>query len=167
MPGKIFTEIDFREDKKQPSLTTRNDAVDTTTKNTVTYYLDGHPVVTSGGFGLLESENGELLLVHTVGKPYSVDINGDTTHDQVVLLRVYKEGMQVPSGDYYTSIVLGLKDGGYVGTNGVFVEKNITSFGYAFKNDSIILQYKTEERPALQVKQFSFTKELLTEILTH
>ena len=90
------------------------------------------------------------------------DINNDIKEDAVILLKRTKGGSDQEV--YYIASAIGLNNG-YSGTNALYVDTNLKSSLFVYKNGEIVLGYTTKEATStLKEKRFIFTNNTLQQI---
>lgn len=162
MPGKSFLnplQTEYLSTNKGGVLTTSNDFKNLlyTINEQQVLFVDGKSVLTSDSAQKVSSTTFEIA-----GKPFMYDINNDNKEDVVLLLKM-------TTGDakqiiYYITSAVALNTG-YSGTNALYVDSNLLSSVFLYKNGELVLGYTTKEATTtLREKYFTFTGDILKQI---
>lgn len=170
IPGKVFTNT-----KQEASV----DIIEATTspeknmnpKNS-SYDIEGHVITLQNGESITSDqilESSAKKIVKYFGNELRVDIDGDTKEDTAFLLTTNNSG----TGTFYYLVVALNKDGGYIGTNGVFIGDRIAPQTTEFRNGEIVVNYtdrKIDEpmsaKPTLGISRyFKVMNDTLVEII--
>ncbi len=170
IPGKVFTntiQVAEKETQEVPVITSPEKNMNP--KN-ASYDIEGQIVQLSNGTAVTTSSSSvsNSQTVKYFGNELRLDVNGDGKEDTALLLTTTTSG----TGTFYYLVVALNKDGGYIGTNGVFLGDRIAPQSTEFKNGEIVVNYaerKPEEsmstKPSIAVSRyFKITDDTLVEI---
>jgi hypothetical protein len=124
-----------------------------------TYEIDGRSIVLADGYSEMEigPESASKLITKYFGNKSSGDINGDGMEDEAFLLFQESGG----TGTFFYAVAAIKVDGGYLGTNGIFLGDRIAPQTTQIENGQIIINYADRNpgepmtaRPSLGVSKY-------------
>lgn len=170
IPGKTFINSEqTKEEINQEELIHTSPEKNMNPKNT-SYDIEGELISLQNGIAspLNSNASSTLKTVTYFGNELRVDVNQDGKEDTALLLTTTTSG----TGTFYYLVVALNKDGGYVGTNGVFLGDRIAPQTTEFRNNEIVVNYAERKpsepmtaRPSIGVSRyFNVVNDTLVEI---
>lgn len=163
MPGKIF--INQLQNESTSTVEISGQVSLGNDFKNLTYLINNEPLVFVDGKHVTTANqtlNQPSVTFEVTDKQLLHDINNDTKDDVVLLLKMSKSNSNQEV--YYITSAIGLNNG-YSGTNALFLDSNLKSSAFVYKNGEIVLGYTTRGATSTLVeKHFTFTDNTLKQI---
>jgi hypothetical protein len=163
MPGKSFTNL-LQNKASSTILAPGEVSLGMDFKN-LTYTINNEPVMFINGKHITtpnQTFSQPIVTFEVTDKQLLHDINNDTKDDVVLLLKMSKSTSK--QDVYYITSAIGLNNG-YSGTNALFLDYNLKSSAFVYKNGEIVLGYTTSDATSTLIeKHFTFTDNTLKQI---
>jgi hypothetical protein len=164
MPGKSF--VNPAQTETSTSSNKESSAIMSNDYRNISYSINDQQVLLTDGKSLVLGNTTFKKGTTTVdifGKPFQFDINDDNKEDVVLLLKVTKNDTTQEA--YYVTSAIALNTG-YSGTNAIYLDSNLRSAAFLYKNGEIVLGYTTQEATStLKEKYFTFSNNLLKQVI--
>jgi hypothetical protein len=161
MVGKSFINPNQKKsDEMPPAVTAEN------TYKHQTYLIDGEEVQFRNGIGFLSPN--QLLKQGTttleiIDAPFLYDINDDKVPDTTFLLRTVGTANHMSS--FYIASLISLRNG-FNGVNALYLDQNIESSMFVYKNGEISVGYTTSDATStVKQKYFILSDSILKQVL--
>jgi hypothetical protein len=165
MPGKTFKNPKQKLAESDPHSETTS-STDDRYKNSV-YFVEGQTIKLENGTGtfivLGNSHQASTTISIPSDQKFIFDLNNDTKLDTIFLLKLGSPFIQKQKQDryYLTALLSGQSD--YLGTNGIYVDSNIGTSSFVYKNGEINLSYMTISSTTTKIKYYTLNNNLLRE----